>query len=472
MRSTAHRCQIIASVRHRLAENADRLVSLARNPQRINDVETVASELIPLADALGWIGRRGANTLRDRRVGFSGRPVWMFGVRSVVQRVPLGRVLVLGTWNYPIFLSGVQIAQGLAAGNSVWIKPAPGSEDVTAALVSFFHQSGVPKENLQILDSSPEAAKQAIAGQGDEAVDLVVLTGSASTGKKVLRQSAETITPCIMELSGVDAVVALPGADWNRVVAAINFGLMLNSGATCIGPRRLMFEVGSDGANPTQLDDWIHSLRNTSELEIHPAARNNVADVIEKAMLDGCVDQVGKFDADRLRESGIMFPVVLSRIPDRHPLLQSDLFAPVVSLIPLTRIDDAVSLINNSAYRLAASVFGPPNESQRLAERLEVGCVTVNDLIAPTADPRLPFGGRGESGFGVTRGPEGLLAMTAPRVIATRTGRIAPHLSKRNDTDADLLTGALQLKHAKGFRARFAAVRRLATAAKRGKPVD
>ncbi|SMP47133.1 aldehyde dehydrogenase (NAD+) [Neorhodopirellula lusitana] len=502
MRSANERCRIVASVRNLLAKHADRLIALNRNPQRTNDIETVASELIPLADALQWIGRRGPKTLRDRRVGISGRPIWMLGVHSVVQRVPLGRVLILGTWNYPIFLSGVQIAQGLAAGNVVSIKPAPGSEEVTAALVDLFHQAGIPPESLCMLDSSPEAAIAAINGTdftntGDAttkdtttkdtttdvnttrdsnhpqntAADLVVLTGAASTGRKVLRQTAEKLTPTIMELSGVDGVVVMPGADWKRVTAALRFGFPLNSGATCIGPRRLMFETNEASGVPKELAEWIESLRDTAAVEVHPAARRGVADTISQAIQAGAVDEVGKFNANEIRESGRMFPVVLSNVPDHHPVLQSDLFAPVISLMPLSEIQTAISIINRSPYRLAASVFGPPQAADTLARQLQVGSVTVNDLIAPTADPRLPFGGRGESGFGVTRGPEGLLAMTAIRVIATRSGRIAPHLSPRKDTDADLLTGTLQWKHTRGLRNRLAAIRRLTTAAVTGKPI-
>ena len=463
MRCKQHRCRIIGSVRHELSGAVDGIVELARSDQRIEDIETVASELIPLADALDWIRRRGAKTLADRKVGILGRPAWMWGVRSVVQRAPLGRVLVLGTWNYPIFLTGVQIAQALAGGNSVLVKPATGTEALTTRLIELFHQAGVPREALVAIGSDTQSAINAMSAEHGD-IDLVVLTGSAATGRKVLQQAAETLTPAIMELSGVDAVNSLPGTDWNRLTKAVEFGLMFNSGATCIGPRRLMFEIGDEQAQQAIRADLVDRLKQLDPVTVHPAAREAVASAIESAVEEGATDLVGNFDTEKLRRDGVMFPVVLSGVDQNAPILQTDLFAPVVSLLPMPEIESAIELVNESPYRLAASVFGPKRSAQAFAEKLSVGCVTVNDLVAPTADPRLPFGGRGDSGFGVTRGPEGLLAMTTPKVIAVRNSSIAPHLSTRNDSDADLLSGVLQIKHGKTLRQRVAAVARVVQA--------
>ncbi|WP_431192278.1 aldehyde dehydrogenase family protein [Rhodopirellula bahusiensis] len=457
--SIRQRCKIIDRARHEIASRVDQLTRLSRSEQRTDDAETVASELIPLCDALRWIGKHGRKTLAPRKVGLAGRPVWMWGVRSVVQRVALGQVLILGTWNYPLLLPGVQMAQALAAGNHVWLKPAAGSEAVSAELVACFIAAGVPDEAITLLDSSTEAAIEAQA----KGVDLVVLTGSAQTGKLVLHQSAETLTPSIMELSGVDAAVVLPDSDLDRVVDALKFGLLFNSGATCIGPRRLI--VPNHSSTSALTDQLLNGLRDASQVTVHPAARSNVADLIEDSLQKGAKDCLGKFDATSLRTTGKLHPVVLRDVPSDHAILQSDVFAPVISIIPVEHPDQAIQLVNECPYRLAASVFGPTSHAQAIAEKLDAGVVTVNDMVASTADPRLPFGGRGKSGFGVTRGPEGLLAMTAPRVIATRRGRVAMHLSPRNDADVELLSGVLQWSNSGNWGRRIAALRRVTTAA-------
>lgn len=371
--------------RDEIASRVDQLTRLSRSEQRTDDAETVASELIPLCDALRWIGKHGRKTLAPRKVGLTGRPVWMWGVRSVVQRVPLGRVLILGTWNYPLLLPGVQMAQALAAGNHVWLKPAPGSEAVSAELVAAFVAAGVPESAVTSLGSSTEAAIEAQS----KGVGLVVLTGSAQTGKRVLRQSAETLTPSIVELSGVDAAIALPGADVNRVIDSLAFGLLFNSGATCIGPRRLIILNHPTTSEITHR--LINRLRDATEVSVHPAARSGVADLIDNALENGAEDSLGQYNAGRLRNTGKMHPVVLQNVPDDHAILQSDVFAPVISIIPVQKIEQAIRMVNECPYRLAASVFGPVSEARECAERLDVGVVTINDMVAPTADPRLPL---------------------------------------------------------------------------------
>ncbi|MCC9656012.1 aldehyde dehydrogenase family protein [Rhodopirellula halodulae] len=453
------RCRIVGNTRFELASLVVQFTRLSRTEQRVDDAETVASELFPLCDALRWITTHGAKTLADRKVGWKGRPVWMWGVHSVVQRVPLGRVLILGTWNYPLLLPGVQMAQALAAGNEVWLKPAEGTEAVSAELVRCFHRSGVPETALRLLDSSPQAAMDAQS----KGVDLVVLTGSAATGKKVMHQAADTLTPSIMELSGVDAAVVLPGAKLNRVIDAVAFGLLFNSGATCIGPRRLM-------VSPSEQTDLLvkgltKRLKAADAVTVHPAAREEVARLVQDAIHCGATDLTERFDGEKLLRTGRMHPVMLNNVPGDHAVLSSDIFAPVISIVPVKTKDDAVKQINECPYRLAASVFGPTAEAGAFAKRLNVGVVTVNDMVAPTADPRLPFGGRGQSGFGVTRGPEGLLAMTTTRVIATRKGKTAMHLSPRNDADAELLSAALQWTHGSKWSKRKAALKRLTSAA-------
>ena len=449
----ARRCRVVGSVAREIAENADRLVRLCRTDQRTDDVETITAELLPLCAALRFLRRSGPGLLRPRRLGIAGRPAWLWGVRQTVERIPLGSLLVLGPWNYPVLLPGVQAAQGLAAGNRVLLKPSPGTEAVTRSLVDCFRRAGVPRSALVQLDSDPRAAADAI----DAGVDLVVLTGSAATGRQVLARAASALTPAIMELSGCDAMIALESADPDRVAAAIAFGLCLNGGATCIGPRRL---IGPSAIVTQVLERLSPRLADLPEQTVHPAARGSAATTIAEALRSGATPVARPCDIRRLRDSGRMFPLVLDGVSPASPIASEDLFAPVLSVFRVGSVEQSIQLVNGCRYRLAASVFGRSADARRIASRLSVGSVTINDLVVPTADPRVPFGGRGESGFGVTRGGEGLLAMTAIRVTAERRGSLLPHLSARRGSDAERLLGFLQCGHGSLSR-RLAGLRRL-----------
>ncbi|TWU48851.1 NADP-dependent glyceraldehyde-3-phosphate dehydrogenase [Rubripirellula tenax] len=438
--ATKTRCRVIASVAHQLASATTEFTRLCASDQRCDPVETITSELLPLCAALRWIGRSGPRVLSPRRVGFAGRPMWLAGVQSHVERQPHGLVLVLGTWNYPLLLPGVQMAQALAAGNRVLVKPAAGCELATARLVRAFYDAGVPPESLNPINSSTESATAAM----DAGVDLIVLTGSAETGRRVLERASQSLTPVIAELSGCDAVIVLPDADIERAAQAIVFGLTFNSGATCIAPRRLI----ADEPTADRLLQAIRSRLATSpSVVVHSSARMAVADVIRRSLSEGCVDALGNVDVDALATSGRMLPAVLDQVVPDHPVATADIFAPVTSIMRVEQIVDAVGIVNDCRYRLAASIFGNRVAAAEMAKRLSVGTVTLNDLIVPTADPRLPFGGRGDSGFGVTRGVEGLLSMTTPKVVSERTGSWAPHLRARTENDERILSAMVGWLH-------------------------
>ncbi|MCC9602525.1 aldehyde dehydrogenase family protein [Stieleria sp. JC731] len=444
----------MASVAGHVVARADDFIAACQSDWRTDPVETITGELLPLCAALRWIGKRGPAVLRPKRHGLWGRPIWLAGVQSAVHRVPLGTVLILGTWNYPVLLPGVQIAQAIAAGNRVLFKPAVGTERAAEILVGCFREVGISEQQLVLTDSSVEAASEAI----DSGVDLVVLTGSAGTGRKVLASVAPTIAAAIMELSGCDAVLACDGCDSKRVAKAIRFGLTFNGGATCIGPRRLLVKSGQ---RDTVISDLLAELQDEPEYIVHPVARDQVAEQISSAIADGAVDLLGRFDKSKLRASGRLSPIVLDRVHIDDPIANADLFAPVISVIECRDVDLMIAAVNQCPYRLAASVFADTATAKNVAERLEVGSVTINDLIAPTADPRLPFGGRGQSGFGVTRGAEGLLAMTAAKVVSTRKGNLLPHLDRRRRRDRDLLQGLMEFLHGGRLQSRLSGLKRM-----------
>lgn len=459
-----HRCRTIGKVAAAIAKRAEDLTALSLTDQRLDPVETITAELLPTCSALRFIGRQGSRVLRTRAYNALGRPAWLWGVRSRVHRKPRGQVLVLGTWNYPIFLPGVQAAQALAAGNTVLWKPAVGCEQVTTCLIDAFHEAGVPRSALRMLASDAASAIEAI----DKGVDLIVLTGASETGRKVLRQAAETLTPAIMELSGCDAVVVLPGADITRVAECIVFGLRFNAGATCIAPRRIIAEQHEADLLRAAL---VELLDQSDLVTVHVAARAAVAKRISNAISVGAVDILGQFDGARLLDSGKMSPVLLDSVKPCDEIAAADLFAPVTSFLRVSSTVEAIEIINQCPYRLAVSIFGAGKLAESVAVQLDVGTVCVNDLIVPTADPRLPFGGRGESGFGVTRGEEGLLAMSVPATISRRHGKFAPHLQPRQATDAQTLLGALQLIHAGTLTERWHGLKNMIGAVKAVKAV-
>lgn len=453
----ARRLDVVRSLRADLADDPERWASLVGRPDR-TQADTLSAEVLPLIEACRFLQRRAARVLADHRHGLAGRPAWLWGVRLTVRREPLGRVLILAPSNYPLLLPGVQIMQALVAGNAVAVKPAPGCSAPMVALAEALADAGLPRGLLHVLDEDPAAAQAWI----DAGVQRVLLTGSRRTGLTVARRLADDLIPATMELSGCDACFILPGADLSLAARSIVFGLTLNAGETCIAPRRIYCPRSLAPVLEAELTRQLAQAASRPLRPAEPAAHRARA-LIESAVRDGARSLA---PVPSGRDDGFV-PTVVCDMPDDHPITRSDLFAPVACLIAVDSTEHALRLDAENPWGLGASVFGPRGEAERLAKLVRAGTVTVNDLIVPTADPRLPFAARGASGYGVTRGAEGLLELTQPKAIAVRTGGPRPHLDAPSDSLAALLGGLIRLLHARGLTRRLSGLRQMVAAAGR-----
>ncbi len=452
MISLATRLAIVRRFRHLLADEAEAFAAAASGQLQTPVPEGLIGEVLPLADACLFLEREAEAILAPRRRGSAGRPLWLFGVDLEIRREPLGTVLIIGACNYPLLLTGVQTIQALVAGNTVLLKPGRGGSAAATALASGLARAGLPANLLTVLEEDPDAARRAIAA----GVDKVVLTGSATTGRAVMAELARHGTPSVMELSGCDACLVLEGADLDLVARALAFGLRFKGSATCIAPRRVLAKGATLAILEAKLTDAARAI---PPRRVDPDGAARVKQLVDDAVASGARLASGRADG------GTSMPVlVVANARAGMPLLTEDLFAPVISLIPTETDDDAVAAANANPYALGAAVFGPLDAARRMAGRLEVGCVVVNDVIAPTADPRLPFGGRRASGFGVTRGAEGLLELTAVKTVSIRRGRMLQHLDPPRARDASIFLSYLRAAHAGTWRARAAGLYALACA--------
>ena len=146
---------------------------------------------------------------------------------------------------------------------------------------------------------------------------------------------------------------------------------------------------------------------------------------------------------------------------------QSDVFAPVLTVMHFKNVDEMLRGEALCPYGLTASIFGDEKAARQLAQCLEVGTVLINDLIVPTVDPRVPFGGRRQAGFGTTRGAEGLLEMTAAKTTLTRRGQATRHYDSTGDHHETMFTGLAELTHGRGLRSRINGLQMMLAGAKK-----
>lgn len=433
------RLKILKKLRLLIAANPR---TLANTVGRDNLAETLAAEVLPLLDACRFLETEAARILKEKTVGPRGRPMWLWGNTIVLRPEPLGVVLIIGPSNYPLMLPGIQLLQAIAAGNAVLVKPAANGSRAIETLVSMAVSAGLPEGLMQVLPSCPEAATEAIR----IGVEKVFLTGSAQTGRAVSRDLAESATPSVMELSGCDAVFVLEDADLNLVSECLLFGMTLNNSQTCMAPRRVF-------ANDQQSDEILRLLKmklatRTSGSDLRTAsihrASSFAATRIRDAVSSGAELVCGSLSSAE-QFSGV---AVLDHVTSDMSIAQADIFAPVLSFIRVESAEQALHENSKCPYALSATVFGSPARCQQFARLIPAGCVVINDMIVPTADPRVSFGGRGMSGHGMTRGEAGLLEMTQLKAIVATRRWFKPHLQSPTAADADVMEQLIRLEHA------------------------
>jgi acyl-CoA reductase-like NAD-dependent aldehyde dehydrogenase len=450
------RLAILRRVRHRIAVSAVEIAQCVpcEWPGALHRsvADTLVSEVLPLAEACRFLEREASWILAGQRLSAHARPWWARHVIAETRREPLGVVLIIAPANYPLFLPGVQALQALAAGNAVLWKPAAGGLAAAEALREVLLGCGLDPSLLQLLDESAQAAVDAISA----GVDKVFLTGSAATGTAVLSQLAAHSTPAVMELSGCDAVFVFPGAAQDRTVAALAFGLRLNGSATCMAPRRLFLVGEHPGLLPALLD----LLKSLPPVALPAATQAQLADLLNDAQrLGGRVQMDGSTQALRY--------ALISKATPEMRIVQSDIFAPVLCIFDVPDTDAAIAAHAPCPFALTAAIFGPEAEARALASRLPVGTVLINDLIVATADPRISFGGRKSSGYGLTRGREGLLEMTVLKTVVVQRSRdLRPYRATTPD-HLPFFAAYLQAVHGGSWTTRWEGLRRFFRAARR-----
>lgn len=438
------RLSVLRRARHQMAVRAEELAGLMTPHRHANLAESLAAEVLPVMDGCKFLERYARRILQPRRLGAAGRPMWLLGSQAEIHREPFGVVVIIGPANYPLFLPWCQAVQALAAGNAVVLKPGNGGGAVGAAMVELFTAAGLNSHLLRLLPEVPEAGRFAL-GAG---VDKVVFTGSGKVGERVLAELAHQAVPATIELSGCDAVFVRADADLDLVARALRFGLLFNRSETCIAPRRVLVAQPLAAALEKKLSEICAEL---SSVEVRTPPARAAVHVVQEALAHGARLIGGRILPN---DEGITPCVVGGTTADMR-IAREDCFAPVLSLTSVRDDQEALAAASCCSYALGATVFGELAGARALARQVRAGVVVVNDIIVPTADPRLPFGGRGLSGYGTTRGAEGLLDMTTIKAIAVRRGRWRPHLDSRNPPDAALLTSYLQAMHAPSWRMRL-----------------
>ncbi|WP_346845148.1 aldehyde dehydrogenase family protein [uncultured Rothia sp.] len=332
---------------------------------------------------------------------------------------PIGVVGAIGPWNWPMMITMWQIAPSLRMGNSIVVKPSPYTPLSVLAL-SYVMNSVLPEGILQTLLADDEAT---VAMTTHPDIRKIMFTGSTATGKKIMEASADTLKRITLELGGNDAGIILDDFDVKAHAETLFWGAFLNNGHTCAALKRLYV--------PDSLyDDVCKAL--TEVAQKMPMGdgldENNVLGPLQNQMQFKIVDDLVKAATDSgarvliganpdYEATGNFYPITLiADIDADNPLVVEEQFGPVLPIIRYSDLDWAIDEANKLEVGLGSSVWSSNRMRARdVAARLEAGSTWINNHGA--IDPRVPFGGIKQSGFGLEFGLEGLKHLGVPQVI-------------------------------------------------------
>ena len=320
---------------------------------------------------------------------------------SYVRYDPLGAVLAIMPWNFPFWQVFRFAAPALMAGNVGVLKHAPNVPGCALAIERVFREAGFPPGVFTslLIDTGP------VEGIiHDARIKAVTLTGSGRAGMAVAAHAGHALKKTVLELGGSDPFIVLPEADVAATARAAAAARCINSGQSCIAAKRFI-AVGDADEFARQMAQAMGEMKVGDPLDrsvqIGPLARldllENLADQVRRAIAAGAKPLVG---GHRLPGNGFFYaPTVLANVLPGNPAFEEETFGPVAAVISACTADEAIELANRSRFGLGASIWTRDiAQAERIAGRIESGCVFINGQVR--SDPRLPFGGIKQSGFG------------------------------------------------------------------------
>jgi len=387
-----------------MVAEADRLAEIIsrENGKVLTDAK---GEILYAAEFFRWFSEEAVRINGEYRTSPSGDK------KIVVTKQPIGVSLLITPWNFPAAMATRKIGPALAAGCTVILKPAGETPLTAIAIVEILERAGVPAGVVNLILPTPTGPAIAKILKDPRVVNLS-FTGSTEVGRVLLKEAAERVIRCSMELGGNAPFLVLADANVDEAVAGALLAKMRNGGAACTAANR--FYVAKEVADEftTKLAKVMGDLKMAPGVtagaqlgaSVSVKERNKIAELVDASVTaGGQLKTGGKSPAG----VGAFYPATVLTVKNDNPILKQEIFGPVAPIVITTSDEEAISLANATEFGLIAYVYsGDLKRAMKVAEALESGMVAINKGVI--SDPAAPFGGFKQSGLGREGGFAGI----------------------------------------------------------------
>jgi succinate-semialdehyde dehydrogenase / glutarate-semialdehyde dehydrogenase len=373
-------------------------------------------EVAYAAEFFRWYAEEAVRIIGDVSISPSGAN------RILVQHQPIGVCVLITPWNFPAAMATRKLAPALAAGCTAVLKPATLTPLTSLAIAQLMVDAGVPAGVVNVITTSKTGAVMTPV-LADPRVRKLSFTGSTGVGRHLLRQAADNVLKCSMELGGNAPFVVFEDADLDKAIDGVMIAKMRNGGQACTAANRIYVQRGIQAEFASRLAGRMAALTvgpgTDPSTEVGPLV--DEASVLKvDALVRDALDQGARLlTGGQLPEGNGYYypPTVVTNVPMHARMVSEEIFGPVASVIGFDTEDEVIAAANDSEYGLAAYVFTEDlRRGLRVSERIESGMVALNRGLV--SDPAAPFGGVKQSGLGREGAHQGLLDFTETKYIA------------------------------------------------------
>lgn len=428
-RSSQFRRQMLEKLEKLILENEEAIVQALFKDLRKPKQETIIGEMALVLEEIKVAKKNLCRWMKPQKVKGS---LVLFPSRTFIHSEPLGSILVISPWNYPLQLALAPLVASIAAGNCTLIKPSE-MAPATSQLITQLITKNFPSEYIQVIEGGVAETTALLNLKWDH----IFFTGSTQVGAIVMQAAAKNLVPVTLELGGKSPTIVTESADLALAARRITWGKFYNAGQTCVAPDYIY-------VHESVATNFLSLLKEEfkSQLGTQPQSSSSYARIINAKNFQRLLRLIQKNKVHSGGQSDekdlYIEPTLMTPVSWQDPIMQEEIFGPILPILTYTDLSEVFKKIQSQAKPLSAYLFTQSSsDKKQFVEHLSFGGGCINDVLLHLANPNAPFGGVGHSGQGAYHGHYGFSALSHRKTVVHRyrffdlSARYAPYTTQK-----------------------------------------